>query len=139
MRPEKSSRRGSTLVETTLILLTFVVMCIGVLDVGQFLYLEQSIVERTRQVARTAIVQNYTADQVVNAVLYGSTESRDPGSPGYLGLSTANVSATIADPTANEKRLVVVVKGLQLVTFSPFLPRQMKSLPVRISIPLETP
>ena len=139
MRPGRTNRRGATLVETTLILLTFIVMCVGVLDLGQFLYLEQSLVERTRQVARTAVVQNYTPDQVVNAVLYGSAASPAPGASGYLGLSASNVSATISDPATNEKRLVIVVKDLPLRTFSPFLPRQMKSLPVRISIPLETP
>jgi len=49
---KKHSERGSQMVETSLILLTFLLMLIGTIDFGQVLYFHQSLVERARAAAR---------------------------------------------------------------------------------------
>jgi len=138
MTRPNSNRRGAVLIEATLVVMTFLVMCIGILDLGQFLYRQESLAERVRAVSRTAVVRNYTTNQVVNAIVYNDPASTSTG-PGFLGLTRSNVTAAIFDPALNEKRLVVTVQNLSFQTFTPFLPRKMGTIPVRISIPLETP
>ena len=62
---------------------------------------QQFIVERTRQVARAAAVNSWTAGQVKNYLVYGSaTAPNSDGNdvpPGHMGLLPSQVSYTTAD------------------------------------------
>jgi hypothetical protein len=85
--------KGSAILESTFIFLVFFCMLIGTFDFGQFLFIHQALVERSRSATRWGAVHDAPADQVTNMVLYG--QSTDPGSTaGYFNLTTAMVDVT---------------------------------------------
>jgi len=131
-------QKGSTLVETGLVLTLFVVVMLGVVDFGHFLYLHQALAERVRVSARAGVIYHYTAEQVKNRVVYG-TANPAPGAPAYMGLSLSNVNAEILDQSTNDKRLVVTLSGRPFKMISPWLNRAATSMPIRVATPLETP
>jgi hypothetical protein len=132
-------RRGSTLVESALILTVFISMCIGIMDFAQFLYVQQSLVERARQAARLAIVNDYTTTQVVNQILYDSPTVPSGPPPGRFGLTAANVTAAYAGAGTAEQRLVISIRNLRYSILSPFIAGTAKNLPIILSIPTEAP
>jgi hypothetical protein len=139
-RRNRKRQRGAEMIESALVLVVFTLVCVGIMDVGQFLYLQQALTENVRSVARRSVVSaSITSDEVVNLIVYGTLERPDGLSNGKFGLSPSNVSATIADRNTNEQRLVVVVHNLPIPTVSPWFGASLKNLPVRITVPLETP
>jgi Flp pilus assembly protein TadG len=136
----RKRQRGAELVESATILVVFVLLCVGIVDLGQFLYLQQSLTESVRSVARKSVVHaDLTTDQVVNLLIYG-TATRPPGvAYGRFGLTPSNVIATISDVNTNEQRLAVIVYNLPIHTVSPWLDASLKNIPIRVTIPLETP
>ena len=52
----RSSQRGQSMVEATLVLLVFFTLLLGVIDCGQVLFAHQSLVERVRAAVRWGVV-----------------------------------------------------------------------------------
>ena len=134
-------RRGATMVEGVLVLFAFLVMLIGVLDFGQFLFMHQSLAERVRWAARSSAVKDLTTTAVQNLVVYGTASPTDGQreSPGLLGLTPSNVTVSYESPDTNATRLAVSVRNLSYSVFSPLMAGTYRNLPIRISVPLETP
>ena len=65
-------RRGQTLVESALVLFVFLTLLIGTLDVGQVLFVHQTLVERTRAALRWGAVRPYDDQAIRSMVLYNS-------------------------------------------------------------------
>jgi hypothetical protein len=87
------------LVESTLVLLLFLAMLLGVLDVGQILFAHQSLVERVRAAARWGALHPQDGpERVVNYVLYGQPDVPAMATPGFLGLTEENVRAEFHKP-----------------------------------------
>ena len=63
--------RGSTLVESVLVLLVFMSTLIALFDCSQFMFLHQTLVERVRAAARYGTVNTYSQTEIQNMVLYG--------------------------------------------------------------------
>lgn len=119
-----SGRFGQSLVESTLVLLLFVTMLLGVLDVGQILFAHQSLVERVRAAARWgALHPSRGPEPVVNYVLYGQPEAPAARTPGFLGLTADNVRAEYRAPTAvrpDDAVLHVEIVNFQTRMFLPW-------------------
>jgi hypothetical protein len=132
----KHPRRGSTMVEFGLIGVLFFALLIGILDFGQFLFLQQAIVERARNAARWGAVHDPTdAASIQNMVLYLHPIAPAGKSPSF-GLTPAMVNVTTPDAGTDNYRLVIQVSGYSFATFSPYLARSYKGAAVTVAVPL---
>src|SRR5213080_960762 len=99
-RASSDKRRGQAVIESSLILLIFIPVLIGIMDFGQFLYFHQSLSERARAGARygavhgTATAINTT--QVANFALYNDAAGSGGGASPLLPL----VNDPVASPDA---------------------------------------
>ena len=112
------SQRGQALVESVLTLVAFSAIFLGMIEVGEILYVHQTLVERAREAVRWGAVNTWDATnsptQITNLVLYGTTSPSDSAQP-IFGLSAANVSATRPEPDySSADRIVVSVSGYAL-------------------------
>lgn len=114
------SRRGSTLVESSIVLLLFLVILIGVLDFGQILFFHHFLADRVRAGARYAAVTNPDPAAVRNVVAY-NTASPATGTTGLFGLDPAAVEVTRYDAGTPSDRIEVKISTFRLRFLSPWL------------------
>jgi hypothetical protein len=60
------------LVETTLILTAFMGLILGMVDVGQMLFVRQALAVRAQEAARWGALNTFDAPAIRNVVLYGT-------------------------------------------------------------------
>jgi hypothetical protein len=123
-QPGRRSRRqrGQALVESVLTLTAFLAIFMGMIEVGEILYIHQTLVERTRGAVRWGAVNAWdntnSPTQITNMVLYGTTTPADSAAP-IFGLSSSNVSVTRPQPDySSADRIVVSVSGYTLTFFT---------------------
>jgi TadE-like protein len=117
-KPNTTSRRGQALVESVLTLVAFLALFMGMIEVGEILFVHQTLAERTRTAVRWAAVNTWddtnTPPLVTNLVLYGTTSPAQNAQP-FMGLSSSNVSVTRPQPDFSAAdRIVVTVSGYAL-------------------------
>ncbi len=113
-------QKGSSMVETTLVILTMISMIVFICDMGRILLIEQWISERARVTARKASVNDWNSTDVANFLCYNRTESPSEPRAGYLGLLPAQVSyAKLGTPGLSDYRVRVRVSGVPVMTFIP--------------------
>ena len=134
----KAHRKGSALVEGALVLGIFIFTFIGIMDFAQILFLHQSIVERVRSAARTAVVEQLSVTQIQNLVVYGK-KTPDTGQKGFFGLTPSNVLVTVGAGGGGEGNVRIRVTGLKFLILSPLMSRSGTSLPIQVVVPLEEP
>ena len=134
----RQSEKGGVMLEAALTISVFLMMLIGVLDLGQFLYIQQALTERARMAVRVGAVQQLSTTDVTNLVLYGVTSPSEAAGR-FFNLSPSNVSVTTPDSGTNAARLVITISGAQFPLYSPLLPRSMSNLRVQVSSPVESP
>ena len=146
MRTRK--QRGGVLLESVLTLMVFLAMFIGIFDVGEMLFVHQTLRDRARNAARWGAVNAFDPSSIQNLVLYGATSPAQGQMPSF-GISASNV--TVARPAAGvgtpEDRIVVtIIYPVSLV--SVFIGRSASgpaaSLPtwnleIQVSTPYEVP
>ena len=137
-RTKTRSERGSTVVESAMVVMIALVLMIGILDFGQIMFMHQAIMNRVRSVAREAAVKNYTANAVKNLIVYNTQSPSDASTP-MFGLSTSNVDVSYSDASSSEQRLFVSVTNLEYRTYTPLFARTLRNLPIRLSVPTEQP
>lgn len=123
-QPGRRSRlqRGQALVESVLTLTAFMAIFMGMIEVGEILYIHQTLVERTRGAVRWGAVNAWddsnSPTQITNMVLYGTTSPADSATP-IFGLASSNVSVTRPQPDYSAAdRVVVSVSGYTLTFFT---------------------
>jgi Flp pilus assembly protein TadG len=117
-RIRRRNQRGNTLVEAGLIFVLGISLLIGLFDLGQILFIHQTVVERTRAAARWAAVNPYNSDQTKNMVLYGSPTAPDGGTP-LFGMTTSNIA--VAHDNSDglyADRIQITVSGYTYFFFS---------------------
>lgn len=137
-------QRGQSLVEAALVLMIFFGLLLGVVDCGQALFAQQSLVERVRSAVRWGVVHPWNGpDPIRNLVLYGQTEEPNPSRDGYLGMTEANVEVTHRPPTQDrpdDETLTVTIVNFKSRFFAPWMPKSMVSpRPVVMSAPMAVP
>src|SRR5436190_1673805 len=84
----RNNRSGQALIESSLILLVFLQVLIGIMDFGQFLYFHQSLSERTRAGARYAAVHGaptvIDSTAIANFTLYNDAAGTANGATALL-------------------------------------------------------
>lgn len=133
----RKSRRGSVMVELSLIGIVFFVLLIGICDFGQFLFLQQAMVERARSAARWGAVTDPTNSTAIrNMVLYLQSTAPPGGTAASFGLTAAMVSVSTADAGTDNYRLVLQISGYSYTVLSPYLAGSYKGAPISVSVPL---
>ena len=133
--------RGQSLVESTLVLLVFLAMLLGVMDVAQVLFTHQSMVDRVNTAVRWGATHPWQGgDPVRNVVLYQHPEEPRQSTEGYLGLKAENVLVEYRQPTVDrpdDEMLSVRVVNFESHLFSPWFSRTLISpRPVSVSMPV---
>jgi len=140
MKPLRNNRaeRGSTMVESALVLLTFLLLLIGTVDFGQLIYFHQSLVERARAAARYGAVNPSDTAGIQNVALYNQSMTPNPPSSVLPGLTSAMISVSNPDANTSSARVVVTISGYQINFFSPYIAQAFNNRPVMVAVSSET-
>ena len=136
------------MLESVLTLVVFLALFFGVFDVGEMLFVHQTLTDRARNAARWGAVNAYDATSITNLVLYGATTPATGQTPAF-GLTASNI--TVSRPAASvgqpEDRVVVTVTypvslvsaflGRSATWSAPSVPTW--NLQIRVSTPYEVP
>ena len=123
--------------ESSVVLLLFLVIVIGVLDAGQVLFFHQFLTDRVRSGARYAVVHAYSATAVANVVAYADPAPA-PGTQGLFGLTAAMVSVNRYDSGTSSDRIAVKITGYQMRFLSPWLAGVFTPGPFQAVAPVES-
>ena len=118
----RERQKGQALVETALIFMAVLGTVVFILDIGHLTLMENFITERTREAARNAAVNNWTSSQVANYLVYndpnstlGNTNNVNGAQPGYMGLTTSEVTTTYEGTAGTpDYRVQVKVSGVSV-------------------------
>jgi len=116
----KGGRRGQALVETALILVSFLAILIGAMDFGQILFFHQSLVERVRSGVRWGAVHAYDETSIKNMIRYNQTTQPDGVQP-FLGIGDSNITVSVLDSGASTERIQVAIVNYQFYFVSPWI------------------
>lgn len=136
--------KGQSLVESTLVLLVFLAMLLGVFDCAQVLFAHQALVERVRTAVRWGMLHpDQGSEPVSNLVLYNQTAEPRSSREGYLGLKPENVRVIHRPATADapdDDLLTVSIVNYESHFFSPWIARVLITpRPVLMTVPLSAP
>lgn len=151
MLPEKTHRRrqrGGTLLESVLTLVVFLAMFIGIFDVGEMLFVHQTLTDRARNAARWGAVNAFDAASIQNLVLYGATTPAQ-GQTASFGLSASNVTVTRpANSVGQPEDRIIITVTYPVSLISVFLGQSATwsgssvpswNLQIQVSTPYEVP
>jgi len=134
----RTRRRGQALLESALVLVTYFSMVIFILDMGRMLMTQQFLVDRARNAARWASLNNWDPNAVANVVCFN-----DPSMPagsngkGMFGLTPSMVNATKAGtPGAWDERVSVTISNYPMLTMIPFMAGNYTAAPVTVTVPV---
>jgi Flp pilus assembly protein TadG len=129
-------RRGSTLVELSLIFALVFCLLIGALDFGQFLYIHQALTERAREAVRYGITTSpIDTAGVQNMVLYGQP-TQPAGASGAFGLTSSMVAVSTPGAGTDDYRLTVHVYNFKYTIFSPYISGSYTGPDIWATLPL---
>src|SRR5579872_4881900 len=137
----KKNQRGAALMESALVFTAAICMILFIADMGRILLTQQFVSERARVAVRSAVVNNWTAAQVQNYVAYGNTTAPggDTTTPGYLGLLPSQVTFnSIADTGIGDARYQVVITGVPLFTWIPYMAGRYNAPTVTATAPVQS-
>ena len=133
----RHQKRGSTLVESSIILLLFLVIVIAVMDVGQVMFFHCFLRDRVRNAARWAAVHGYDAQAIRNVAAY-NVSTPASGSSYLFGLNPAMVQVAHYNPGTLDDRVEVTVSTFTMHFVSPWLARDFMPGPFRAVAPVES-
>jgi Flp pilus assembly protein TadG len=116
-----SKERGSNILESALVLLVFLLILIGSLDFGQFLYLHQSLVERARAAARYGSVNPTATDAIKNVAVYNLASPPNTATPMVPNMTTTMVTVQNLDANSTSARVVVTISNYPMRFLSPYI------------------
>src|ERR1700680_4123297 len=118
---KRKGRKGQTFLESSLVLTTLLLMLIGIVDFGQFLFFHQVLTDRARAGARYAAVNPYDVTSIQNVVIYNSPTAPGGSPTGLFGLTISNVTVTPTPSTGAPASGQVKIFGFPIHLISPFL------------------
>jgi Flp pilus assembly protein TadG len=137
MRVKTASRRGSVMVELSLIFVLFSALLIGIMDFGKALFYQQGVVERVRVAARYGAIHDPTdASSITNVVLYNQSQTPTDGRRSFFNLTASMVSVSTADAGTDNYRLTVTLSGYSFPMLSAWLASSYPGPPITVSQPL---
>jgi Flp pilus assembly protein TadG len=133
------------MLESALVLLIFLTVLIGIVDVGQFLYFHQSLTERARAAARYGAVNIYSSPglAIQNVAIYNDPNGAGGGSGALLPyLNTAAgtngyISAVLLGSGTDDARIVVTINNYPYRFLAPYMSKSTWLRTVIASEPYE--
>jgi Flp pilus assembly protein TadG len=104
----RSRRKGQSLVETSLILAAFLGLLLGMVTIGQTLFVRQTFADRVHEAARWGAVNTYDPPAIRNLVQYG-TVNPDRGATPFMGLTASEVVVTAPGCPGAQCRVTVAI------------------------------
>ena len=125
----RKKQKGQAVLESALVLLPLLLIMVGILDFGQFLFFHQALTDRARAGARYAAATPYDATGITNVVLYNSPTA-STGAVGLYGLTASNVTVTPTPSTGAPTFVQVKITGFPIHMISPFLTKTYTHRPI---------
>jgi Flp pilus assembly protein TadG len=125
-RVSSRGEQGQVIVEFALVGLVFFFIVFGIMEFSRALYTYNTLVQSTRAAARWAVVNGVSGNSVQNVAVYGNPAGS--GAPLLTGLTTSNISVSIADLERDSKNVAITQKvsvsitGYQFQFVVPFIP-----------------
>jgi hypothetical protein len=134
----RKSRCGSSLVESTLVLIVLLTLLFSIFDFGWVLFEHNTILHQARTAVRYAAINPGDLTAVQNVVLYGQATAPDGDAPGLFGLHRSMVDVSRADEWTPEDRIVITISGYRYTLITPFMAGGFTGRPIKVSSPVET-
>jgi Flp pilus assembly protein TadG len=127
-----SCRKGQSLVETSLILAAFLGLLLGMVTIGQTLFVRQTFVDRVHEAARWGAVNTYDSAAIRNIVQYG-TATPDRGTAPFMGLTASEVVVAAPGCPGPQCRISVAIpaQGIQSIEPAESSDRATAAVPSR--------
>ncbi|HTR35717.1 MAG TPA: TadE family protein [Bryobacteraceae bacterium] len=103
-------RKGQSLVETTFVLAAFMALLLGMVGVGQTLFVQQTLADRAQQAARWGAVHTFDPAAIRNIVLFGAAQPTQNAAP-LVGLSPSAVEVAGLECPGPQCRVSVAIAG----------------------------
>ena len=128
--------------EFALVYVVFLMLLIGIIDLGYLFFVHQSIAERARSAARygSSRAVNATVDtQMKNIVLYNTASPASGAKPSF-GLAASNVSVQRTNGAGeNPDQVTVKVAAFKYMILTPFVSGSRTARTLSVTLPMETP
>lgn len=110
----KNSSKGQSLVETSLILASFMGLLLGMAGVGQALFVRQALADRARDAARWGALHDYDPAAIRSVVVYGTPTPAADAAP-IVSIAPEGVTVRNPDCPGPDCRVVVSIpdQGIQ--------------------------
>jgi Flp pilus assembly protein TadG len=125
------------MVETSLILIVFLMMLIGTIDFGQVLYFHQSLVERARAAARYGAIHPTDTTGIQNMAVYNVASTAGSPTAVLPAMTTGMVSVQNLNANTPEARIMVTISGYPINFISPYIAQQFNNRPVIVCLTAE--
>lgn len=116
----RATQTGQALVESVLTLMAFLIILLGMIEIGQILFVHQFISERIRSAVRWGSVNAWddtnSPTLISNMVLYGTTTPAPSAQP-IFNLTSQNVAVTRPQPDYSAADCIVVKVSGYALTF----------------------
>jgi TadE-like protein len=135
-----SGRRGSVIVEASLVLMLFLTIVFTCFDFGFVLFQYQTLVHCARSAARYGVIHPTDTTGMQNIVLYSQPtlpEGKASGDPGIFGLVPSMVAVSRADTGQPEDRICITLSGYRFMFVAPLIAHSFIGNPIQVSLPVE--
>ena len=132
------AERGSSLLESALVLMTFLMLLIGTIDFGQVMYFHQALVERARAAGRYGAIHPTDTAGIKNVAIYNVADTSDSPQPILASLTSAMVDVQNPGINTPSARVVVTISGYPIQFLSPYIAQAFNNQPIRIAMTSET-
>ena len=122
----RGNERGGSLIEFTVVALSFFIMLVGIVAAGNLYYTHNALVEATRRGARYAVLHPTGSTTAVrNVVIYGTDSPPTGAIPLVYNLQTTNVTVTYTGLNVAQGTVTVTIDNY---TFPFVLPTRTTSV-----------
>ena len=138
----RRSQSGQAMLESALAMMVFLVILIGIMDMGQFLYFHQSLTERARAAARYGAVHSYSNSglDTQNMAIYNNPAGGEKTFLPYLNTTPGTngyVSATLTGSGTDDARIIVTINNYPYNFLSPYMSKSTWLRTITASEPYE--
>jgi len=124
-------------VEGAIVLMVFLVVFVGILDMGQVLFFFHFVNDRVREGARYGVVHAYSPTTIQNVVSYNSP-TVPSGGAALFGLTPSMVQVNHYDIGTPNERIQVSVSTNTMHFLSPWLTANFTPGPFSAVMPMES-
>ena len=116
MKRRRQSSLGQSLLESALILTAFMGLLLGMIDIGQLLFVRQTLADRARMAARWGALNSYDPAAIRRLVLFGTADQAQ-GQSAFFALKpdAVEVSNPGCPGPACRIRVAIPEHGIQSV------------------------